>query len=414
MARRNGGFIGTDGLDAPDPPTGVTPTAGDASVSVAFTAPTDTGTSAITGFVATTDAGDGATGSSSPITISSLTNSTAYTARVYAINAFGTSAASDASASFTPVQLQRAVFAGGSGGEVGTYTNLIDFVEIPTLGNASDFGDLTVGRHGLGGASSKTRGVFANGQTAGSDTVTNVMDYITLGSTGNATDFGDATSAIGNTGVSGCGSDTRGLFSGGSAVRIDYITIASTGNALDFGDMTVASASDNRNRGSFSSTTRGIWSGGGGGNGVDHIEYVTIANTGNTTDFGNCTGIRNDTAGCSNAVRGLTFGAENGQTLQANIEYITIASTGNGTDFGDLTGGRGRMAGAASSTRALMAGGLGKDQSGNGDEFRDFIEYVTIASTGNSQDFGNLISGPNEDFDRAKLTGVSSAHGGLA
>ena len=28
MVRRNGGFIGTDGLDAPDPPTGVTPTAG--------------------------------------------------------------------------------------------------------------------------------------------------------------------------------------------------------------------------------------------------------------------------------------------------------------------------------------------------------------------------------------------------
>ena len=44
MVRRNGGFIGTDGLDAPDPPTGVAGTAGDASVSVAFTAPTDAGT----------------------------------------------------------------------------------------------------------------------------------------------------------------------------------------------------------------------------------------------------------------------------------------------------------------------------------------------------------------------------------
>ena len=52
MVRRNGGFIGTDGLDAPDPPTGVTVTAGGASGSVAFTAPTDTGASSITGFVA--------------------------------------------------------------------------------------------------------------------------------------------------------------------------------------------------------------------------------------------------------------------------------------------------------------------------------------------------------------------------
>ena len=61
MARRNGGFIGTDGLDAPDPPTGVTASSGDASISVAFTAPTDVGTSAITGFVATTDDGNGGT-----------------------------------------------------------------------------------------------------------------------------------------------------------------------------------------------------------------------------------------------------------------------------------------------------------------------------------------------------------------
>ena len=39
MANKNGGFIGTDGLDAPDAPTAVTPTAGNEQVSVAFTAP---------------------------------------------------------------------------------------------------------------------------------------------------------------------------------------------------------------------------------------------------------------------------------------------------------------------------------------------------------------------------------------
>ena len=36
MANKNGGFIGTDGLDAPDPPTAVTPTADILSVSVAL------------------------------------------------------------------------------------------------------------------------------------------------------------------------------------------------------------------------------------------------------------------------------------------------------------------------------------------------------------------------------------------
>ena len=44
MANRNGGFIGTDGLDAPDPPTGVTVSGGtDGVASISFTAPTDTG-----------------------------------------------------------------------------------------------------------------------------------------------------------------------------------------------------------------------------------------------------------------------------------------------------------------------------------------------------------------------------------
>ena len=49
MARGRGGFIGQDGLNAPDSPTAVSGTAGDQQVSVAFTAPPDVGGSAITG-----------------------------------------------------------------------------------------------------------------------------------------------------------------------------------------------------------------------------------------------------------------------------------------------------------------------------------------------------------------------------
>ena len=102
MPRYNGGFIGTDGLDAPDAPTIGTPSAGSTQADVAFTAGT-AGTTATTEFVATTNDGIGATGTSSPITITGLTNGTSYTARVYAKNSHGTSAASEASASFTPL-----------------------------------------------------------------------------------------------------------------------------------------------------------------------------------------------------------------------------------------------------------------------------------------------------------------------
>tara|TARA_X000000950_G_scaffold284031_1_gene386267 strand:- start:1505 stop:3664 length:2160 start_codon:yes stop_codon:yes gene_type:complete len=102
MPRYNGGFIGTDGLDAPDEPTIGTPSAGSTQADIAFTAGT-AGTTATTEFVATTNDGIGATGTSSPITITGLTNGTSYTARVYAKNSHGTSAASEASASFTPL-----------------------------------------------------------------------------------------------------------------------------------------------------------------------------------------------------------------------------------------------------------------------------------------------------------------------
>jgi len=50
MARGRGGFIGQDGLNAPDSPTGVSATAGDAQADVSFTAPTNVGASAITGY----------------------------------------------------------------------------------------------------------------------------------------------------------------------------------------------------------------------------------------------------------------------------------------------------------------------------------------------------------------------------
>ena len=73
MPRRTGGFIGHRGLQAPDPPTIGTVSAGNARVSVAFTAPSDVGDDAITGFVAQVGTA-GVTGSSSPIVVSGVSN----------------------------------------------------------------------------------------------------------------------------------------------------------------------------------------------------------------------------------------------------------------------------------------------------------------------------------------------------
>jgi hypothetical protein len=87
----------------PGAPTIGTATAGNAQASVAFTAPAVTGGPAITSYTATSSPG-GITGSaaSSPITVSGLTNGTAYTFTVTATNSIGTGPASAASNSVTP------------------------------------------------------------------------------------------------------------------------------------------------------------------------------------------------------------------------------------------------------------------------------------------------------------------------
>lgn len=84
-------------------PTIGTATAGDGSASITFTAPVSNGGSAIISYTVTSSpSGITGTGSASPITVSGLSNGTAYTFTVKATNGVGVSAASAASNSVTP------------------------------------------------------------------------------------------------------------------------------------------------------------------------------------------------------------------------------------------------------------------------------------------------------------------------
>jgi hypothetical protein len=87
----------------PGAPTIGTATAGNAQAAVSFTAPANTGGPAITSYTATSSPGGfTASGASSPLTVSGLTNGTAYTFTVTATNSIGTGTASAASNSVTP------------------------------------------------------------------------------------------------------------------------------------------------------------------------------------------------------------------------------------------------------------------------------------------------------------------------
>ena len=102
----------------------------------------------------------------------------------------------------------RGVIAGTST-EPNTNLNTINFITIASTGDGTDFGDLSVARGQGASMSNKIRGLFGRGesQISPSRQYVNTIDFVNIASTGDATDFGDSLSA---TTASGGGSDSHG------------------------------------------------------------------------------------------------------------------------------------------------------------------------------------------------------------
>ena len=87
-------------------------------------------------------------------------------------------------------------------------------------------------------------------------------------------------------------------------------------------------------------------------------------------------------------VRGLFAGGFISPTGTARtniIDFITISTLGDAQDFGDRTHTSDTCAGAASKTRGVIAGGYAGSET-------NIMEFVTIASLGDALDFGDLPS----------------------
>jgi len=217
------------------------------------------------------------------------------------------------------------------------------------------------------------------------------LEFLNISTFGNTQNFGELTV---NRYLTGRGSsETRGLHGGGQSSPakrdvIDYITMASSGNAQDFGNLTTSG----RCPGGASSSTRALFAG------VDEsnvISYVQISTLGDALDFGDLTNVAgNRTASFSSPTRFVCMSGHSSPN-QGIIEFVSIASKGNTTRFGNLTyagegyGGAKMNRGLSNSVRGLFVGGYAPNSPY---PVSSKIDYVTIASEGNATNFGDMTS----------------------
>ena len=282
----------------------------------------------------------------------------------------------------------RAVFAGGG---TPSKSNVINTVQIATTGNATDFGDLNVAKNGVAALASATRGVFGGGYTP---TQQSKIEYLNFQSQGGVNDFGEL--LVANSDEMSGSNSTIGIFSRETLTQ--FITIASTGDATDWGGDTTVSRFYGM-QSNCSSTRMVIGGGRVSPTVVDTIDYFTFSTRGDAVSFGQMTSARSGYGAGGNSTRGIFAGGYT-PTIKNTIDFIIIATEGNAQDFGDLSATTRAKQNAASSTRCVIAGGTTPTNVNT-------IEYVTISTTGDATDFGDLQNTPKNPAS------CSDVHGGL-
>jgi len=159
------------------------------------------------------------------------------------------------------------------------------------------------------------------------------------------------------------------------------------------------------------SGTRAVFGGGALAAGrTNVIQYVDTASAYNTSDFGDLTATKDllSAAAGSSSSRGLFFGGYGDSTTFLNtIDYITISTTGNAADFGDLNLAVYGSASCSDGTKAFTFGGFSGSTS-----VANNIQQTVIATTGNATDFGDVSANLSFPASCSDLTRAVVAHGG--
>jgi hypothetical protein len=181
---------------------------------------------------------------------------------------------------------------------------------------------------------------------------------------------------------------------GGTASRETTPEKGSTRFNQDLGQLEFYTGTEWRTTASYdgSGRGRGVFGGGNYPNTIGQIEFISLSSGGTSTNFGNLSFGRNYNLGtAASSTRGLFAGGYTNtpatNTRSNVIDYITIASEGNSIDFGDRTTTTTEMCGCSSQTRGLFAGGFSTS---------NVIDYVQIQTIGNALDFGDLTQARNQ------------------
>ena len=221
----------------------------------------------------------------------------------------------------------------------------------------------------------------------------NIAGTIVLGcqSSSSATDFAVTPSAItaqGNAAASSFHPDLKKDITDTGVVFTDNTKFDTLSYMVPPGGTT-------SQRGRGRALIAGGTNGGGWGTKQNAISYIQIQSGGIAKDFGDLSSLRSNVTSVSSSTRAVFGGGSEGASANNavnTIEYVTIATSSNVTDFGDLTSLRRPRGGVSNNTRGLFGGGYIAPAN------KAEVDHITIATTGNATDYGDLsVSGePNE------------------
>ena len=212
----------------------------------------------------------------------------------------------------------------------------------------------------------------------------------------------------------------RGIYFAGSGASyytdIDYWDIVTPSNASKFGDLDIGARY--YAGGAASNNSRAVYMGGSGdtsgnpfndtysGYGTNKISYITCSTPSNATAFGtlsqhsriNYQAVEGDGTYAVSAGGGSLASNNQASTdySRSQMEYITIATTGNSSAMGNLTYAREQQSALSNGTTMVVGGGMFMAHSTAGYSNMyvtyNIIDYFVVANFGSASDFGDLLN----------------------